>query len=268
MGPAALWMAACLLAPGAESPALAAPAAWVAASQDVAARLEELEKSFSDKESEFRAASRTARTAEERAEVMKLRPDPAEFSKRFAALAREAGRSETALTAWSRALELSVPAKDMELFDEAAERLLADFADSPALAKLPPMVARLTEGDRGPKLLQRMRESSGSDDVRAAATFHLALPMLDQRGELDAKAEARRKEGLGLMREIASEYPEAVDARGRTYASIAEGWIFQAERLQIGMVAPEIEGPDTSGVPFKLSDYRGKVVLLDFWGHW
>jgi cytochrome oxidase Cu insertion factor (SCO1/SenC/PrrC family) len=29
--------------------------------------------------------------------------------------------------------------------------------------------------------------------------------------------------------------------------------------------AMEIEGADADGVPFKLSDYRGKVVLLDFW---
>ena len=33
-------------------------------------------------------------------------------------------------------------------------------------------------------------------------------------------------------------------------------------------VAPEIEAPDLDGVKFKLSDYRGKVVLLDFWGYW
>jgi hypothetical protein len=32
--------------------------------------------------------------------------------------------------------------------------------------------------------------------------------------------------------------------------------------------APEIDGQDVNGVPFKLSDYRGKVVVLDFWGHW
>ena len=36
----------------------------------------------------------------------------------------------------------------------------------------------------------------------------------------------------------------------------------------IGTMAPEIEGPDTDGVDFKLSDYRGKVVMLDFWGNW
>lgn len=35
-----------------------------------------------------------------------------------------------------------------------------------------------------------------------------------------------------------------------------------------GKPAPEIEGEDLDGHPFKLSDYRGKVVLLDFWGDW
>ncbi|MBT7257007.1 MAG: redoxin domain-containing protein [Planctomycetaceae bacterium] len=33
-------------------------------------------------------------------------------------------------------------------------------------------------------------------------------------------------------------------------------------------VAPEIAAEDIDGVKFKLSDYRGKVVVLDFWGDW
>ncbi|MFK7766098.1 MAG: peroxiredoxin family protein [Mariniblastus sp.] len=36
----------------------------------------------------------------------------------------------------------------------------------------------------------------------------------------------------------------------------------------IGEPAPEIEGVDLDGVEFKLSDYRGKVVMLDFYGDW
>ena len=40
------------------------------------------------------------------------------------------------------------------------------------------------------------------------------------------------------------------------------------EDLAIGKVAPEIQGVDGDGMPFKLSDYRGQVVLLDFWGDW
>ena len=38
--------------------------------------------------------------------------------------------------------------------------------------------------------------------------------------------------------------------------------------LAVGKMTPEIEGVDLDSVAFKLSDYRGKVVLLDFWGNW
>ena len=36
----------------------------------------------------------------------------------------------------------------------------------------------------------------------------------------------------------------------------------------VGSTAPEIEGTDIDEVPFKLSDYRGHVIVLDFWGDW
>ena len=38
--------------------------------------------------------------------------------------------------------------------------------------------------------------------------------------------------------------------------------------FEVGNQAPEIMGEDIDGKKFKLSDYRGKVVLLDFWGDW
>lgn len=38
--------------------------------------------------------------------------------------------------------------------------------------------------------------------------------------------------------------------------------------LEIGKVAPDIQGKDVDGKDLKLSDYRGKVVVLDFWGDW
>jgi|TARA_B100000700_G_scaffold325555_1_gene434652 thiol-disulfide isomerase/thioredoxin len=43
---------------------------------------------------------------------------------------------------------------------------------------------------------------------------------------------------------------------------------FKIEHLSVGGTAPEIVGEDIAGKPMKLSDYRGKVVLLDFWGDW
>jgi hypothetical protein len=38
--------------------------------------------------------------------------------------------------------------------------------------------------------------------------------------------------------------------------------------LEVGNRAPDFEAKDIEGVAFKLSDYRGKVVVLDFWGFW
>jgi uncharacterized GH25 family protein len=41
-----------------------------------------------------------------------------------------------------------------------------------------------------------------------------------------------------------------------------------AASLSPGKPAPEIQGKDVEGATFKLSEYRGKVVLIDFWGDW
>ncbi len=53
-----------------------------------------------------------------------------------------------------------------------------------------------------------------------------------------------------------------------TLGEAAKKEIFELQNLSPGKVAPEIEGEDIDGVTFKLSDYRGKVVFLDFWGDW
>jgi thiol-disulfide isomerase/thioredoxin len=38
--------------------------------------------------------------------------------------------------------------------------------------------------------------------------------------------------------------------------------------LAVGQVPPDIQGDDTYGKPMKLTEYRGKVVVLVFWGTW
>ena len=53
-----------------------------------------------------------------------------------------------------------------------------------------------------------------------------------------------------------------------TMGDIATKALFRIRHLTIGRVAPEVEGEDIFGEDFKLSDYRGKVVVLSFWGHW
>lgn len=41
-----------------------------------------------------------------------------------------------------------------------------------------------------------------------------------------------------------------------------------ASKIKVGEPAPEISLPDPNGKVRKLSDYKGKVVLIDFWASW
>jgi thiol-disulfide isomerase/thioredoxin len=48
----------------------------------------------------------------------------------------------------------------------------------------------------------------------------------------------------------------------------AAGEIFQMKHLAVGRIAPDIEGEDIDGKPMRLSDFRGKVVVISFWATW
>jgi peroxiredoxin len=41
-----------------------------------------------------------------------------------------------------------------------------------------------------------------------------------------------------------------------------------ASRLTVGSTPPDFTLQDSNGAPIKLSEYKGKVVLLDFWATW
>jgi thiol-disulfide isomerase/thioredoxin len=56
--------------------------------------------------------------------------------------------------------------------------------------------------------------------------------------------------------------------RGQPLAEIARSALHELHDLSLGRIAPEIDGRDADGVAFKLSDYRGKVVVLTFSGNW
>jgi thiol-disulfide isomerase/thioredoxin len=58
---------------------------------------------------------------------------------------------------------------------------------------------------------------------------------------------------------------------GKDFAPLgkqAAGMLFQMHHLSIGRAAPEIQGEDIDGKPMKLSDFRGRVVVVSFWATW
>ena len=82
---------------------------------------------------------------------------------------------------------------------------------------------------------------------------------------LDAEADQERI--IQLMQSIV-DFEGEVKYGANDYKLLADGRLFSIRRLQVGSEIPDIEGPDVDGQVFRLADYRGKVVMLDFWGDW
>ncbi len=59
-------------------------------------------------------------------------------------------------------------------------------------------------------------------------------------------------------------------AGGRSDEAVALGPLVLdvVKRLKVGDVAPDFEIETVDGQPLKLSNFRGKYVLLDFWATW
>lgn len=105
-------------------------------------------------------------------------------------------------------------------------------------------------------LMDELAARSSGEDVRAGVLFEQgrALERSDDE-QLVARAKA-------LYRRLVDEHPEHENGRR------AAGYIFRDEHLQIGMAAPDFLSRDIDGNELRLSDYRGRVVVIDFWGFW
>ena len=72
------------------------------------------------------------------------------------------------------------------------------------------------------------------------------------------------EEVVGLLNDILTKFPERTDIAG-IRNSVEAG----IPKLKwVGKQAPEISLPDTEGKTVKLSSFRGKYVLVDFWASW
>jgi len=186
------------------------------------------------------------------------------FLPRFEEFAVKAKGRDAAVEAWAMVLEVAPMTGDQEPSRRALEALV-EYVESPAMQEIA-VNLRYAWGVPEEKvlaLLEALCAKSPHRGVKAAAMFALGAKLMEGVDEV-AKKRAR-----ALLVELGEKYADVKGSRGEiTYAQMAEGMLFELDHLQIGMLAPDMEGIDVDGVKFKLSDFRGKVTVVDFWGYW
>ncbi len=115
--------------------------------------------------------------------------------------------------------------------------------------------------------LAKIVEKAEKPLVKAVATLSLGQALagkVDTLGDNLSEAEKVAAEAERTLNMVIEKY----SAEFATVKPMAEAELKALHFNRVGLTTPEISAGDLDKKDFKLSDYRGKVVLLDFWGNW
>ena len=222
------------------------------------AQLKAIMEEYKASERELATAYRAAKTAADKQKIKgQVEKKAQERDSKLLALAQKFPKSETALNA----LEFIVAnAEGGTTADKATDLLLQDHVN-----KLGDLFSELAtaESPAVEKLLRGAMTKGTDNRLKAQATLALGQ-FLTNKSNSQPKGDAKAsKEAESLLDRVVKEYADQKDL-----VTEAADALFILRNLAIGKVAPEITGEDGDSKKFKLSDYRGKVVVIDFWAGW
>ena len=116
-------------------------------------------------------------------------------------------------------------------------------------------------------LINRFKSTIKSDDLQ---THFLLCTMLEMAN--------RDEEVLAVFEKLEERYPDnyyILDELARIHEELGNSELAEEYRKKanpmselVGKVVPDFSATDLDGKPISLQQYRGKVILLDFWGIW
>lgn len=213
----------------------------------IASEYQRISKEFEREQRDFFKAQDAAKTPAERDKIPF--PDREKYAAQMVAVAAKDTKVSAAVDAMLWVIENArndSPSRSsafalLKRYDFDSERLddvcrvLAEEEEKEAEGFLAEMIAR-----------------SPRQEVKGAAALSLGQSL----------AAENPKKAEGYFRDVVDKYGTAQQKEA------ARAELFEMHNLVLGKVAPEIEGEDVDGKRFKLSDYRGKVVVITFWGDW
>jgi hypothetical protein len=239
-------------------------------------RLKAVKKEYMDAMSELGKEFQKAETDEEKTDIrnkaQKLRPAVLE---KTLAIAKEDPKDDVGFDA-------IVYAVGMGAGKSATDLLIKHHVENPKIAD---MVLGLGRGgsDDAVAFLKAVLDKNPDKTARGRAAYAMAQATIDkiEKAKTDEEAKKFETEALEWVKQVETTYADVTQFTlppnpnskaeprllGKVIARDAKA-IPNIRKLMVGKVVPEVEGEDVDGAKFKLSDYRGKVVMIDFWGHW
>jgi peroxiredoxin len=145
---------------------------------------------------------------------------------------------------------------------KAVELILKDHITSDRLID-PPILQIMENSTAAEKLMRGVLEKNPHHAVQAQACLRLGQIVKGKSAAAPQQAATLAKEAESLFERTADKYADV-----KKVAEVAKAELFEMHHLAIGKVLPDIRGKDGDDKEFKLSDFRGKVVVLSFWAEW
>ena len=239
-----------------------------------AAKLAELKKKFDDENKELVAKLQKAETpVDARAAQAEMRELALITAGKVLVVAEGDPKDETGFEAAAFIVQIAGRAGASGPDIEKAVGIIAEHHINNAKVK-EFLIPAMRMGDAGQKLLKAVGEKSTDKDVKGLALFlrgYMKAQSVDDE-EDEAKLAAIVKEATELLEQAAKVAPDAVV--GNSKQTIAKFATSEIEGLKtvlslgVGKPAPEAISKTLDDKVVKLSDYKGKVVLLDIWATW
>jgi hypothetical protein len=243
---------------------------------------------------QFMDVYQKAKTDQERRKLVEEKyPQPQSYARRFLEIAESAPQDESAVDAL---IWIVQHARGTPEDNRAIDRLAASHVEDPRLGEVAARMVN-SESPSAEKLIRTILEKNPSREAKGRACLALAQklkqqaetvrslkndPNVAQRYEAYYKSQGLgpeftalrqkdpdvlAKEAEAMFERAAHEFADVSHFRG-TVGQSAQAELNEIRNLGIGKPAPDITGADIDGKSFKLSDYKGKVVVVDFWGDW
>jgi thiol-disulfide isomerase/thioredoxin len=249
--------------------------------QPLAARFAALELRFKEREKAFYEQLRAANQLAPEARSKKISDENQDFNRDWHAMAAEVRalvRAHPADPASFDGIILLPGLMRSFLNDDLVKIVRAHFMDDPRMGRLCAALANRTEDWSG-ALLRDVAAGHPDRAVRGQATYSLGMrarylsrEMAGGRKRTEAQREESQAEAKRHFEEVVARYGDTSSADGtfrladKARAELAR--IANLPNLKVGKAAPEIAGQDLDGKPLRLTDYRGKVVVVCFWATW